>query len=74
MEGVRSGKVAKWRSGEVKMVSVRLSRGKVVEMVPIGCWVLVSMFVASWNVLPWDATNQQQGAPTPTLEVGTGPG
>jgi hypothetical protein len=43
-------------------------------MDPVTGWVLVAMFVALGNVLPWDATNQQQGAPAPTPATGLGPG
>jgi hypothetical protein len=52
---------------------LRLSRGKVVVMESVGGWVLVSAFVALFNVLPWDATNQQQASGEPTLVLGTGP-
>ena len=52
---------------------MRLSRGKVVAMEAVCGWVLVSAFVALFNVLPWDATNQQQASGEPTLVLGTGP-
>ena len=41
---------------------------------PIDGWVLVTMFVALTNVLPWDASSQQDAAPAPVPMTGTGPG
>lgn len=45
-----------------------------VRMEPVTGWILVSMFVALFNVLPFDATGQQQASGEPTLVLGTGPG
>jgi hypothetical protein len=42
-------------------------------MEPVTGWILVSMFVALFNVLPFDATGQQQASDEPTLVLGTGP-